>query len=568
MTRTRQTKKTKAARLAYINAKAERSGALVKAGGSLASMASSVENRPTSPSIKPPGTPPGDEKPQGSDGVSSYGGYISVGETHPDLIGENLWRTYAKILGGTIIVAAAVRYALNLIGGVTWTAEPNPHAKDQRMAKKCAELVGFGLLDADMPLPWQMHAKKAALYRWYGFSLHNWIMRTRSDGVRVFADLQHRPQQTIKQWDIPAEGMPWVGVIQQTRTGGLYYVERSRSFYCVDLSITDQPAGVGLLRHVAEHARRLERAEQIEAYGYDANLRGVPLCRAPLAELYNYAVAHPELGDPDAYVDDQVHTMDVFLKNHVKSSNQGYMMDSAVYLSNDTAGATPSGTPKWAIELLKGDDMSLAEAAQWIERINREIARVLSAEYMLLGDGDAGSNAMHTDKTAQQGAMLNATLGEIAAFARNDLARPLVARNFGAKVAEDCTPIITPSPICVDDLRVATGAMLDMVNAGAYVPPDDPAWAVLRDRGALPPPMRIPPAMLGALQRVPRQNIADNGGSTVVDPNKPPPPTDPNKPQPPSTDDGGKPKPGTDASNAPADQLRAGGEGAPGKQAA
>ncbi len=479
--------------------------------------------RPKSPSIKPTGALPPATAAQGSDAVAAYGGYVLHGERHSDLVGDNLWRTISETLCNTAIIAAAVRYSLNLIGGVEWEVIPNPHAKDQALAKKCAETVRIGLVDADMPLPWQSHVEKQALFRWYGFSLHNWIWRKRSDGLIVYDDIQHRPQYTIKRWDITAEGEPWKGVEQQTRNGGLYYIDRSRLWYAADLSITDSPVGVGLLRHVLEHARRLAHFEQLEGYAFDANLRGIPVGRAPLLELYEYARANLKNRDPDSYVDEQTAALQAFLTNHIKTPDQGMLLDSAVYKSSAQAGSSPSGTPQWAIDLLQGDDAGLAQICVVIERLNREIARVMFTEHMLMGDSE-GARAVHEDKTSMYGAFLNSTTRKLGAFARNDLARPLVAANHGAEAAEDCTPLLIPSPISTGDIRTATGAILDMKQAGAFIPPDDPVFNVIRRRAEMPPAVKIPTNLMGPL---------------------PPPPPNPNDPTHPANGgDGFPPKPG------------------------
>lgn len=521
------------------------------------------EIRPTAPSLAPAATLPGEDKPQGSDAVAAWGGVLVQGEggdRDAALVGENFWRTMSNVLGSTTIVAAGVRSSLNLIAGVEWDVQANPDAKDKALAQKCADLVRVALLGADMPLPWSVIVKKAAMYRFYGYALFNWIMRTRSDGTRVFSDIQHRPQSTIRLWDIPSEGAPFVGVVQQTKNGGQYYLARERLWYLVDPALSDQPTGVGLLRHIVEHARRLARAEQIEAYGYDANLRGVPVGRAPLGELANAARVMPEWKNRvDAYLDAQTQELQKFLADHIKTADQGFMLDSSVYTSAPNAGSVPSAIPKWAVDLLQGDDMGLAAAASWIERINREIARVLCVEYMIMGEGSSGSHAMHADKTSQQGAMLNSTTAEIAHFARNDLARVLVARNYGPQAAEDATPFLVPSPISTEDLRTQTGAVLDMSQSGAYIPPDDPIFDVIRKRARLPLSVKPPVDIMGALRRT----------SVGLPPTDAPPPVPGATPPPGDVPPrGGSPAPSDGGSKAPTDELRAGGAGSQAKAAA
>lgn len=467
-------------------------------------VATSSETRPTQPSIEPPGGSPGPTKPQGSDGVLPYGGWVVGGEGHTDLVGENLYRTISRVLVETAIVAAAVRYALNLIRGVEWESQPNPRASSASTAKEMADLVRDGLLEADMPDPWSTHVVKQSLAAWYGFSIHNWIWGKREDGRIVYADLQHRPQHTIKRWDIRSEGEPWRGIEQHTRNGGLYYMKRSRLWYTVDKALVDQPTGCGLLRHILESARRLNRLQDLEGYAYDANLRGIPIGRAPLGELYKYAEANKgKVGDPKAFVDSETAEISRFLQSHIKTPDQGLLLDSAVYTSNSQFGLAPSGPPQWAIDLLQGDDMGLAQIALVIERINREIARVMGCEFLLMGGGDqgGGNRAMHTDKTDMFGAFLDGILMMISGTARNDLARPLVAANKGLKVAQDATPILKPAPISQGDVLTLASAAQSMKNGGAYMPPDDPIWNHIRRRMGVAAQMKIPPEIRGALMR-------------------------------------------------------------------
>jgi len=512
------------------------------------------QRRPEAPSIKPAGSLPPATQQQGSDGIGGFGSiwFAGHGESNPALQGSTLWKTLSEALANSTIIATAVRYSLNLISGVEWECTPYPHAKDQALAKKCAETGREGLVDADMSQPFSLHAAKQALHAWLGFSLHNWFWRKRSDGLTVISDLRHRPQSTISRWDIPVEGEPWIGVEQTTRGGGQYYVERSRLWYTADLMISDRPQGVGLLRHVIETSRQTQHLEEIEGYGFDANLRGVPVGRAPLSELWNYAKGTLKYSDDDAeaWVEEQTAELQAMLQNHAKSPDQGMLLDSAVFTGKSSDGSqTLSAVPKYAIDLLQGDDMGLEAVAKAIERKTREMARVMSFEWALLGEGDAGSNAMHVDKTAQYGSFLNAITMRLGITGRNDILRPLIGMNHGREAAESCTPLLTPSQISTADIRAFTGAILDLKQAGAYIPPDDPIWNIARKRMRVPPQQKIPPDVAGGLLRPP-----------MPPPFGAPQPPKPGAPQPPKPGAPQPPKPGADGDDPEdedTDQLRA-----------
>lgn len=431
--------------------------------------------------------------PSGTDGVAAPGGYLWRGERDPDLIGRQQWLTFSNTIANTVVVAAAARYFLNLIAGTEWEAEPRETAgKD---GKRAVEIVRDGLFEADMTRPWSAVVRKAALYRFYGFSMHEWVVRRRADGLLVYADIAHRPQYTIQWWDKPTEMSPLMGVVQQTRQGQRYYIPRSRLFYCVDDTLTDSPDGIGMLRHVIAHTKRLERYEMLEGIGFETDLRGIPYGRAPIAKLKAYALS---TGKGDAWVEAQLEAMTSFGSNHVKTADLSLVIDSTPYFDKE---GHPSAVPQWAMELLKGDGAPLAEVDKAISRVNLEIARVIGAEFMMMGATSGGSHAMHEDKTSQFGNLIQSTLGEVAAYARNDLARPLVGMN--GLDSDLCTPTLLPGAVSTEAVASVTKSLLDLAQAGAPLMPGDPAIDQIRARLHLAAQPKITPELGGMIARTP-----------------------------------------------------------------
>lgn len=442
-----------------------------------------------------PEAPP--TQPNGGDGVQAYGGWLPTDEHRHELIGQRKWVTYANAYN-TAVIATGLRYRAGLLGGAKWHAEPNPRGgKD---AQRGVEIVEQGLIDAPMPRPWNAVVRKASLYTFTGFSLHEWTIRRRlDDGMVVFAELAHRPQHTIDRWNKPTEQAPWDAVHQLTRNGNSYVIPRNRLFYCWDDLLTDMPDGLGLLRHVIELVRRLNVLEGLEGLGFETDLRGMPIGRAPIRDLLREAEA--KFGDDkdklNQYVADKTANLRSALANIVKSPEklQYLLLDSGTYQGADQN--TISTVQRWALELLTGSPGSLGEINIAINRLQLEIARVLGIEFALMGAGSSGSRAMHTDKTSMLAMSLQTTLTEIGAFATNDLARPLVALN--GLDSDTCTPKVVAEPIATDDILVVCQALQALGATG--LPPDDPAWPILRDRMSLPPPPDRSPELMGARPR-------------------------------------------------------------------
>jgi hypothetical protein len=433
----------------------------------------------------------------GSTGTPVFAGRLVSQERRPEMAGRNLFTTFDNIIANACIVGASVRYFQSLVGGTSWSVAPKEGGGAN--AERAADIVREGLFGATMTLPWASIVKKAALYKYYGFSIHEWCARRRKDGMVVFKDIEHRPQHTIDIWDIPDGGGPFRGVVQHCfGQPQLYYVPRNRMLYCVDNTLTDSPDGVGLLRHVSEHARRLARYEQLEGFGYEGDLRGMPVGRVPGSELAKIAATENK---PEGWIDQQVEPIHRLVNNHIKTPFQGIVLDSAVYTSDQLGSMNPtvSSVPKWAVDIIKGTSTGLGEINTVIERINREIARVLGMEFLLLGGDGKGSLALSRDKTSMFAAVLEATLSELSWFATHDLVYPLLELN--GLDPEECAPQVNPDPIATERIEAVVDALEGLARAGAVLQPDDPAIDQVRARLHLAKQPELAPDLIGAINR-------------------------------------------------------------------
>jgi hypothetical protein len=456
-------------------------------------------------------------KPAGSDGVWAPGGYLFGGENKAAVTGDQKWLTYDNTIANCVTVAAAVRVWTKLHGTAEWSCEPNPLGGAD--AEKCADLVMDALIDAQMSRPWKRIVAKAGFGSTFkGFAMFEQIMRRRNDGTIVTADLQHRPQWSIQRWDKPDEQAPWAGVEQRMKSGKTFYLQRERLFYVVDDDIGDSPDGVGVLRHIIEHARRVERYEQLEGWQAETDLRGIPLGFAPLEELRQAAAAAGI--DPNdsakvgAFVKAQTKWLSDLLEKHIKTPSLSAMIDSAVYKSNAT-DAAPSANKKWGFEIVKGEANGQAEVRAAINSINREILRVLACEWLLMGDSE-GARSVHEDKTGMYAMVLNGSLEAIGEAATMGPARRIVALN--GYDPDTCTPTVQPAPIPLESIESACRALQLIAQAGDPIRPGDDAPDVLRKRMKLPPRPELTPEMMGM---IPRGGAMDpNAAGTPPDPNK------------------------------------------------
>ena len=145
---------------------------------------------------------------------------------------------------------------------------------------------------------------------------------------------------------------------------------------------------------------------------------------------------------------------------------------------NDDESASVSGTYMYNVELLTGSATSFAENAAAIERVNREVGRILNVEQMLLGSNTTGSWALSRDKTDAFLMSVESAITEICYAVKNDLLKPIWALNGWD---EELMPEIETATIeNINPVEVAA-TLRDMATAGALLMPTDPVIAQMRD---------------------------------------------------------------------------------------
>lgn len=407
----------------------------------------------------------------GAPGTAIYGGYIVENERDSRLTGTEKYRTYSNMLANVSIVSAGVRFFLNLLAKAQWKVEP---ADETTEAEEIAERIEK-VMD-NMTTPWHRIVRRAAMYRFYGFSLQEWTAkRDDEDGTIIYKDIEPRPQRTIERWDTDRTGTV-LGVAQRSvQTNEDLYLPRGKLIYLVDDSLDDSPEGLGLFRHIISRATTLGRYELLEAWGFERDLRGTPVGYAPLAELERMKESGELSPEQVAALRAPVET---FVANAIKGKDTGLVLDSAPHRGLGEQ-QTPINVKQFSVELLQGQATSQPDMAKAIERLNREMARVLGVEHLMLGSDNTGSFALSKDKTQSFGLIVSSTLQEIKQVMESDFLDPLFELNgWDLKLK----PKFKVEQIQYRDIEQVTAALVDLARAGATLMPDDPAIKEIRDQ--------------------------------------------------------------------------------------
>lgn len=415
---------------------------------------------------------------QGVPGTAVYNGYLVTAEKNPKLRGESKWVTYRDMMTNVAIVATGVRYFLNLTAKGDWIFEPPRGMENDEKAKEFAKKVTHQI--HEMPgTSWKKVVRRAAMYRFLGFSVQEWSVFRKEDGDICIRDIQSRPQSTVVRWDVDIDGSVR-GIVQlDPQTGGEFYVPRSKTLYVVDDTLSDSPEGVGLLRHATESSQRLKRYMELEGWGFETDLRGIPIGRGPFAALQQQVTKGIIT---QAQADASIEELRSFVNGHIRTPDLGLLLDSMTYSARNEAG-TPSNIPHWDVSLLKGSVSSALEVGKAIERETRVIARMLNIEHLMMGDGDRGSEGMAADKSANFALIVDATNEEISHQVVRDVVAPIFRLNGWPM---QYLPRAKTQAVQYRDVREMSEAIERMARAGATLEPDDEVINTFREIQGLP----------------------------------------------------------------------------------
>lgn len=434
----------------------------------------------------PPAGSPFDR--QGVGGTTEIGGYLNSAERNAKLANaSSRQKVYDEISLNTAIVATGLRYFSSLISGVNWTFQPAKDVKKKGenggedtwtssdKAKNYADWIETST--TRMEQPWYKVVRRTGQFKWIGMSIQECIaqrMEEVAPGMIGIGSIENRPTTTIDKWFLEEQSNKVLGWQQRDpNTGAEHLLDRARCIYAVDDTLTDQPDGVGLLRHVVELCEQLKRLEQLEGWAFETDLRGVPIGRAPTAIL-DQMVATNRL--TRAQADSKLEGIQSFITNHIRNPALGLLLDSSSYTGQDNV-RTPSAMRMWDLELAKGNGTGLAEIHVAIERKLHEIARALGIEQFMLGSSSKGSLALSEDKTRNLHELINATVSEISHTLQRDFVDRIVALN---KWDPKLTPKLTPDAVALRSVAVIVESLSKLALAGATLDRNDPVINQIR----------------------------------------------------------------------------------------
>lgn len=440
-------------------------------------------------------------KEMGGSGTPVYAGFVQTKDRSAKWSRGRRYEISSEIVSNISIVAASVRYFLNLITHPRWSVVPAD--ENDRESVELAEFVDDVIHSMDTP--WSRVIRKSGSYQFHGFGIQEWIAKRREDGLIGLRDIESRPQHTIERWEINDNGGV-EGVWQrEPQTSRLLGIPKNKMIYMVDDTFTDSPEGLGIFRNLLEPYERLKRFLALETRTFERDLRGIPIGRIPYTKLRE-AVSNGVISKDDSTA--LIKAMENFVELQVKESNTGMVLDSQPYESIAADGPKVSAVMQWGMELLQGAGNGLTELSTAIDRIQREMARIMGTEHLMMGD-QGGNRALATDKSRNLYLVANSVLGDIVSSFDSDVITPLWWLNG---LDETKRPYFAAEDVAFKDVVEITAALRDMASAGAVLDPRDPVINDLRDLLGVSR-YEVPDILMGDNGGPPLDNIDDSMSS-------------------------------------------------------
>lgn len=269
---------------------------------------------------------------------------------------------------------------------------PLPKSPEAQLAEEYAEFVREQLFD-NPNFNWNDVVRRDAGYKFWGYAVSEWTLGFDRDRRLVFSDIAPRSQASINRFDVEEETGKVLGFYQGSREDN--FIPIDKTVYFCDGSIDDTPEGQGVLartRYMAEEWFDLFKTRSISI---KQDARGMFVGRVPHQKLLSQGMTPDEV----EAMEDNVRNIEEVLNNQTKSENMGIILPSESQTVDNQGAERIINVPEWDIQLLQGDSKGLEELEEAINSLNREMARAMYAEHILLGDNSVGSYALSEEKS-------------------------------------------------------------------------------------------------------------------------------------------------------------------------
>jgi hypothetical protein len=419
--------------------------------------------------------------PIGTSGLRKTGGYVTS-DFLPALTGQEAVRRYTEMESNDPVLGAILFAVTMLLRGMEWRVDPaDPeNAKAQELADFVSDEL-FKEMDVDFA---DLMSEVATMFI-YGHAPCEVVYAKRDDGRLGLGRIELRGQDTIERWEFDPKTNALVGFWQNDWEHPRVFIPLDRCLLFRTETTKNNPEGRSLLRRAYVPWVRKKSIEEAEGR---AAMRAAGVVVLTVPSDLMLTSASPE--EQTAYA-------------AYKSAAKALAEDrqGAIILPSDVNPETK--VPLYDLKYVVADGKRSGDMSPLVERIDKRMAAVVLADFILLGQQAVGSFALSADKTQLFLAVLKAWSQMISGvFNRQLIPRWMLLNGWDDRTLY---PTLVPSGLEKPDLTGIANYLATLAKAGMPLFPDDNLSAHLRELANLPEPS--PEAM--AQQKLVQQHELD-----------------------------------------------------------
>ncbi len=383
-------------------------------------------------------------------------------------------RSFYREMALNSSTVGAILYGLKtILKGLDWEVKPGVEGDPEVAAfvESCR---------IDMSQSWDQTIADICSMFIYGWSWHEIVYKQRggpdqqdptkrsrfTDGRIGWRKWAPRGQDTMQRFEFGYDG-GLLGMVQQTTERGTVTIPIDKSLLFRLDAENGNPEGQSLLRTAAVDWYYLKRVREIEAIGIERDLAGLPVAYVP--QEWMLATATPQ--------DQQAYQQVVDTVGRIKRNEQEGLV--LPHIVNDT------GTVRSVdLQLMSSGGARQFNVSEVIQRYTNGIATSVMMDFLLLGQGSFGTQALATTKTDLWLQSIESVAAAICDVA-NSYAIPRLLQVNG--ITADPMPMLTYGQIQEDNLDALSQTLERLLRAGA-VTPDDALDEWTRQEFGLPAP--------------------------------------------------------------------------------
>ncbi len=428
----------------------------------------------------------------GSSGLRQFSGWVRE-EFLQQLQGRQGARVYREMLDNSSMVGAITFAIIQTMRDVEWRVIPADQTPDAIEKADWADS-----LRGDMSHPWEEFITEALSMITFGYAPHEIVYKKRlgrnppkeslgssagqpntladddpptslyDDGTIGIRRLPLRGQDTILKWFFGRNGQI-LGYTQQPWMGPMIDIPIEKSLLFRPMQYKNNPEGRSVLRNSYRSHYFIKRLEEMQAINLE-RMSGVPTLYVPSMVL----------AGQDEQSKAAVEAYKRIVTNVRQDEQMGVLLPSDTYRNAD---GTVTQVKMYEFKLEAPASRASADFETAIVRNKLDILTTVLADFIALGHGSRGTQALATSKIDMFYSAVSGWLSSIAAVLNRYMLPRLWALNGWDYASMPSYEPDLPQRVDLDGLSTF---MLQLFQAGISFGDDPEVKAYLRDIGGLP----------------------------------------------------------------------------------